>query len=326
MIQYRNVSRQEHGFSLLEIVTVLVLLGVIASVLAPRYFDMQQQAERQAAEAALAEVQVRINTKFSKEIQNGAECAEAQKKVNQLESLDPNEKVGDGYRFNHHIITGGEIPTSAEQKAVWKSTIKREDGGYSFENLVQLRVPVCLDWTETEEENRCRIFDTDYSCFDSNTPCQHWDEKEHQMIDGGDWKTGSVVNTSDGIYIVISDESCYLYQEGGNIGYKFIENPKNYPNFLIKPNVERQRFWGSRTVRVCNENNQCWNDTRNRWDIKDGSDVLKYGDWYFDGVDAYVYTYAGEDDWTATSEPPVKTNNDKSGNWVRVHSWKVINP
>ncbi len=325
MIQDKSVN-QDQGFSLLEIVTVLVLLGVIASILAPRYFDMQQQAEQKAAEAALAEVQVRINTKFSREIQNGVECSEAQKKVNQLKNLDPNEKIGNGYRFNHHIIAGGEIPPSSEQKDVWKSTITREGGGYSFENLAQLRVPVCLDWTETEETNQCHIFGTDYSCFDLNTPCQHWDESEQKMKDGGDWKTGSVVNTSDGIYIVISDESCYLYEEGGNIGYKFIENPKNYPNFLMKPNVNRQRFWTSRTVRVCNEENVCWDDTRNRWDVKDGSDVLKYGDWYSDGVNSFVFVYAGEDEWTATSEPPVKTDDYRSGNWVMVHSWKVITP
>ena len=311
MIQDRSANR-EQGFSLLEIVTVLVLLGVIASVLAPRYFDMQQQAEMRAAEAALAEVQVRINTKFSKKIQNGAECAEAQKEVNQLASLDPNEKVGDGYRFNHHIISGGEIPTSAEQNAVWNSTIKREDGGYSFENLAQLRVPVCLDWTEMEEKKGCRIFDTDYNCFDSSTPCQHLNA-DNQMIDGGDWKMGSLVDTSDGIYVVDQNPSCFDGKE--NIGYKYVENPKDYPNLLIKLNINRQRFWS---------------ETEKRWEACEKGDILQRGDWYSDGTDVFVYSLATNEKeygWTATSAPPKREIDDvKSNNWIRVHSWIVISP
>ena len=49
------------GFTLVEIVAVLVLLGILAAVAVPKFFDLSSDAEKKAAEAALMEAQVRIN-------------------------------------------------------------------------------------------------------------------------------------------------------------------------------------------------------------------------------------------------------------------------
>ena len=55
MEQRKSLMRNQEGFTLIEIIAVLVLLGILAAVAVPKYFDMQTQARDKAANAAVAE-------------------------------------------------------------------------------------------------------------------------------------------------------------------------------------------------------------------------------------------------------------------------------
>ena len=57
----KKLLRGEEGFTLIEIIAVLIVLGILAAVAVPRYVDLSANAKNRAVDAAISELNGREN-------------------------------------------------------------------------------------------------------------------------------------------------------------------------------------------------------------------------------------------------------------------------
>ena len=63
--------KNEEGFTLIEIIAVLVIMGILAAVAIPKFFDLQARAREKAIYTALSEMKVRVNQRFASALLDG---------------------------------------------------------------------------------------------------------------------------------------------------------------------------------------------------------------------------------------------------------------
>jgi prepilin-type N-terminal cleavage/methylation domain-containing protein len=101
--QAKKSIKNEKGFTLVEVIAVLVILGILAAVAIPKFFDMQETAREKAIAAAIGEINGQVALSFAKNALEGGPTGEYQ-------GFDGN--IGPDFEFDTAIADATGQPQS----------------------------------------------------------------------------------------------------------------------------------------------------------------------------------------------------------------------
>ena len=106
-LSHTGRCRSQKGFTLIEIIAVLVILGVLSAVAAPKFIGLKTEAENRAALQAVMEAQNRLTNQYAIKLMTSQEEASDLSAILSSVSTD----AGD-YRLSF-AVAGSEIEITA---------------------------------------------------------------------------------------------------------------------------------------------------------------------------------------------------------------------
>lgn len=106
--------KNQKGFTLIEIIAVLVILGILAAVAVPRYINMQTEAKQKAAQGQVAEIKGTLSSAYGKAMLAGNGSAN-------MNTVLANANITSGTAFN--------LGTAPD---IWTQTVTVNGNGVSI--------------------------------------------------------------------------------------------------------------------------------------------------------------------------------------------------